>query len=1058
MRTASIPSERESGLAPALGFDNQGGRPQSGPGQDLDGRDSEKSARNGGKLALKNWRVRSRLIALIVIPTIAAIVLGGLRVTTSISSAAEYERVRTTAELTAGLSDLVNELQLERDLSARHVAQGRPATGRASLGKQYDAVDEAVGRVNARVSGAMADSGLLGALGARGETELTQIRRRIDELKSVRELATGAKTLLPAQPTIAMYSRTIADLLALHDEIIQGVSDQDLTGSAAAFAALARAKEQASRERANLAVALAVREFSAEGLNAMLAARAQFDGELATFRSEASIEQRQLYDDTVSSREKDRAAAMRARAIFLALNGLLLRNVDVSSSELGDQSTWLEASSDIVERMRTVEEQVANTLIMQSDSLQASEQRGALIAAGLSGLLLLLVLVITAVMARSLVRPLRRLRTEALSIAGQRLPETVQSMRESGEVSTTDITPIGVASDDEIGEVARAFDEVHREAVRLAGQEATLRSNVNSMFVNLSRRSQTLVERQLSLIESLEQGEQDEGRLGSLFRLDHLATRMRRNSENLLVLAGQEPARRWSQPVPLIDVVRASLSEVENYERVDLQLSAGVSVVGTSVNDVVHLIAELVENAISFSPRETKVIVSSNRIDGGGVMVSVTDIGIGMTAEELSQANWRLANPPVVDVSVSRRMGLFVVGRLALRHGIRVQLRQQDSGGLTAMVLLPENLLALTNRPGGPPSSMQSGDWAGSMASMDRPPVLASPTAPPMPSFASFEAAHQNSFASFDLGQQFNSFEASQPPFGGGQFGQAPVDTPWPGQVPPPGAADPNHGWPTTSQPDPSGWRPGQGGPRGDAGWSTGQGAPPRGDAPVWPGGQQNRDSGSDVWSTSSRGDSGGWPSAGNSGAFGRRAFDPADNTGPLPVIPDSSPMEEAKEEFLPIFAAVESDWFRKVEPAQAVQERAEEAPGTQAVQETVQLSQPPAPAPAQGSGGWSSPADVGWQAAKAASEPSLGGLTGSGLPKRVPKANLVPGTAAPDLSAAPQAPVHRPTVSPEAVRSRLASFQQGVRQGRAAARGGAGDGRPYPDFGRDVEGNKEDR
>ncbi|GAA4194372.1 nitrate- and nitrite sensing domain-containing protein [Streptosporangium oxazolinicum] len=1057
MRTASIPSERESGLAPALGFDNQGGRPQSGPGQDLDGRDSEKSARNGGKLALKNWRVRSRLIALIVIPTVAAIVLGGLRVTSSISSAAEYERVRVTAELAAGLSDLVDELQLERDLSARHVAQGRPATGRANLRKQYEEVDEVVGQVSSRLNAAMADSGLLESLGTRGETELTQIRRRIDEIKSVRELAAGTATQLPAQPTIAMYSRTMTDLLALHDEIIQGVSDQDLTGGAAAFAALTRAKEQASRERANLAVALAVREFSAEGLDAMLAARAQFEGELATFRSEASIEQRQLYDDTVSSQKKDRAAALRARAVFMALNGLPLRNVDVSRSDLGDQSTWFDASSNVIERMRTVEEQVANTLIMQSSVLQASEQRGALIAAGLSGLLLLLVLIVTAVMARSLVRPLRRLRTEALSIAGQRLPETVQGMRESGEVSTTDITPIGVASDDEIGEVARAFDEVHREAVRLAGQEATLRSNVNSMFVNLSRRSQTLVERQLSLIESLEQGEQDEGRLGSLFRLDHLATRMRRNSENLLVLAGQEPARRWSQPVPLIDVVRASLSEVENYERVDLQLSAGVSVAGTSVNDVVHLIAELVENAISFSPRETKVIVSSNRIDGGGVMVSVTDIGIGMTAEELSQANWRLANPPVVDVSVSRRMGLFVVGRLALRHGIRVQLRQQDSGGLTAMVLLPENLLAVTNRPGGPTPSMQSGDWAGSMASMDRPPVLASPTAPPIPSFASFEAAHQNSFASFDLGQQFNSFEASQPPFGGGQFGQAPVDTPWPGQVPPPGA-DPHHGWPNAAQPDPSGWRQGQGGPRGDAGmWSGGQGAPSRGDAPVWPGGQQqSRDSGSDVWSTSSRGDSGGWPSTGNSGSFGRRPFDPADNTGPLPVIPDSSPMEEAKEEFLPIFAAVESDWFKKVEPAPAVQERVEEVPEVHAVQETVQLSQPAAPA--QGSGGWSSPADVGWQAAKAASEPSLGGITGSGLPKRVPKANLVPGTAAPDLSAAPQTPVHRPTVSPEAVRNRLASFQQGVRQGRAAARGGAGDGRPYPDFGRDVEGNKEDR
>lgn len=241
--------------------------------------------------------------------------------------------------------------------------------------------------------------------------------------------------------------------------------------------------------------------------------------------------------------------------------------------------------------------------------------------------------------------------------------------------------------------------------------------------------------------------------------------------------------------------------------------------------------------------------------------------------------------------------------------------------------------------------------------------------------------------------------------------------------------------------------------------WSGAPSAPARGDAPVWPGGQ-SRDGGPDAWSDSSLrgGDSGGWPSTGDSGLFGRRPFDPADNTGPLPVIPDSSPMEEAKEEFLPIFAAVESDWFKKVEPVPAVEERGQEVEPVQpvqAVQETVQLSQPVAPA--QGNG-WSSPADVGWQAAKAASEPTRGGITGSGLPKRVPKANLVPGTAAPDLSAAPQAPVLRPTVSPEAVRNRLASFQQGVRQGRAAARGEAGDGRPYPDFGRDVEGNKEDR
>ncbi|GAA3115150.1 hypothetical protein GCM10010466_02740 [Planomonospora alba] len=1012
MRTASIPSERESRPAAASLSDAQGAPPQ---GERAAGPDA--GARRAGRLALRNWRVRSRLIALIAIPTMAALVLGGLRTVSSLGTAAEYERVRTAAELAADLSALAHELEEERDLSARFVAQGRPSAGLARLEEQHEAVDRLAGAVGDRIDlilgGDQAED-----FGDRGRTELTQIRNRVDELKSMR--ATAAETQLPALPTVDMYSQTMDNLLALHDEIVQGVADQTLTGGANAFAALARAKEKASRERAILAVALAERTFTAEGLDAFLAARAQRDSELAAFLSEATVAQRQLFDDTVSSQKKDRAESMRLRALVLANQGAPLLRVDVSRARGGDQTTWFDAATDVVERMREVEKEIADAVIARSRSLQETEQRGALIAAGLTVLLLLAVLAVTAVMARSLVKPLRRLRTEALSIAGERLPETVQSMRERGEVTSVEVRPIGVVSSDEIGEVARAFDEVHREAVRLAGEEATLRSNVNAMFVNLSRRSQTLVERQLALIESLEQGEQDEARLGSLFRLDHLATRMRRNSENLLVLAGQEPARRWSQPVPLIDVVRASLSEVENYERVELRISGGVSVAGTSVNDVVHLIAELVENAISFSPRETKVIVSSNRIDGGGVMVSVTDMGIGMTGEELAQANHRLANPPVVDVSVSRRMGLFVVGRLALRHGIRVQLRQQDSGGLTAMVLLPESLLTTVGTPAMPGmSASYSGDWGGqapsvpSLPSMDAPPVLTSPVAldASRPAFASFEAAQQ-AFNSFDAGaSRFNSFDASHSSFASGHFGRAPVDTPWPGQVP---APDPGPSWPSVSADEPGPW----------------SGVPAHGDAGGWP--QPQRE-----------------PAAGARPRGGPGAE--ADSTGPLPVVREPSPMEEAREEFLPIFAAVESDWFRKAEPVKPASPPPASEPGED-LQETASIRPP--------EDTWSSPADAGWQAARAASEPTLGGLTGAGLPKRVPKANLVPGSApsASAAPAAPQAPAPRPSVSPEAVRNRLASFQQGVRQGRAVTRGEATEADTYPRFGGDAEGSKEER
>ena len=243
--------------------------------------------------------------------------------------------------------------------------------------------------------------------------------------------------------------------------------------------------------------------------------------------------------------------------------------------------------------------------------------------------------------------------------------------------------------------MARAFDQVHREAVRLAADEAMLRGNLNAMFVNLSRRSQSLIERQLSLIDNLEQTEQDADRLSSLFRLDHLATRMRRNSENLLVLAGHEAAsRRWSQPVPLVDVLRAAISEIEQYERVVLNVQPGIQVVGQAVNDVVHLVAEIVENATTFSPEDTQVYVTGQPLTSGGVLLDITDNGVGISEQEMAHANWRLDNPPVVDVAVSRRMGLFVVGRLAARHGVRVRLRHAQSGGLTALIWLPESVAA----------------------------------------------------------------------------------------------------------------------------------------------------------------------------------------------------------------------------------------------------------------------------------------------------------------------------------------------------------------------------
>ncbi len=369
-------------------------------------------------------------------------------------------------------------------------------------------------------------------------------------------------------------------------------------------------------------------------------------------------------------------------------------------------------SNEIDSQMGSVEQ----ALSAQISSRAASLHKSALTAAIVVGVAVLLVLALslflTVLIGRSMVRPLRRLRAGALEVAGVRLPEMVRRMSEADGGGSFDVAPIDVDSSDEIGEVARAFDQVHREALRLAANEAALRGNVNAMFVNLSRRSQSLVERQIRLIDDLEQGEQDPERLSNLFQMDHLATRMRRNSENLLVLAGHDVSRRWNQPVALVDVLRAAVSEIEQYERVSMNVQPGISVRGQAVNDVVHLVAELVENATSFSSAETPVTVSGHLLNSGGVLLDISDQGVGMGAEEMAHANWRLDNPPVVDVAVSRRMGLFVVARLAARHGIRVRLRPATTGGLTALVWLPDE--TVTHEGNGSPSGLRRFERNGS--------------------------------------------------------------------------------------------------------------------------------------------------------------------------------------------------------------------------------------------------------------------------------------------------------------------------------------------------------
>jgi hypothetical protein len=253
--------------------------------------------------------------------------------------------------------------------------------------------------------------------------------------------------------------------------------------------------------------------------------------------------------------------------------------------------------------------------------------------------------------------------------------------------------PAEVDSFERPDQAARVFDQTHRDMPMPTAGDGASRGKSNAMFVNLSRRSQALVERQLRLIESLEHGEHDQQRLASLSRLNRIAMRMHRNAQNLLVLAGQEQATSWNQPVTLAHLVEAALAEVEDYQRVSFEVQPDIAVRGPAVHDAVHLLVELIDNATSFSAADMPVYIRGHVLTTGGALVDVTDRGIGMAANEMAHANQQLDNPPPPDSDIPKWMGLLVVARLAARHGIRVRLNQADLGGLTALVWLPDEIL-----------------------------------------------------------------------------------------------------------------------------------------------------------------------------------------------------------------------------------------------------------------------------------------------------------------------------------------------------------------------------
>jgi signal transduction histidine kinase len=341
--------------------------------------------------------------------------------------------------------------------------------------------------------------------------------------------------------------------------------------------------------------------------------------------------------------------------------------------------------------------------VTKSVHAQAADKRNAAILDTVLVLAAIVIaLVVVLLVARALVRPLRILRDGALKVAHTDLEEEIARVKAGGAEPTPQ--PLPVYTTEEIGQVAHAVDELHTQALLLAGDEARLRLLVNDMFETMSRRSRSLVDQQLSLIDRLERNEEDPERLDSLFRLDHLAARLRRNSANLLVLAGAQLARDQRDPVPLSTVLNAAVSEVEDYRRVEIAgLPDNSTLIGAAAGGAIHLFAELIDNALRYSPPSTPVGVSAARGGDGGVVVRIADSGLGMNDADRRMANMRLQAGGEVSPDNARHMGLFVVGRIAARHGIRVGLRgpaaNETGSGTTAEIYLPPGVLEGAGRP-----------------------------------------------------------------------------------------------------------------------------------------------------------------------------------------------------------------------------------------------------------------------------------------------------------------------------------------------------------------------
>jgi signal transduction histidine kinase len=676
--------------------------------------------RRGGCWRLRDWRLRTKITAVLLVPLVLAGVLGALRVTELVGKARDSAALARQVGFAQRIGIVVYHLQGERYRVAAMQASGR-LTDSAEVQKQVQRVDSAVTMLRAADVGSE-------AFPAAGGGQWQRVHRaalsRLSGLATFRRTTTAPNATpgdATARNAIAGYSDLIAMLLDLDRQALGGAPDS-LARQADGVKALAIAQEQASWEHAVLQAGILTDGLTAEQQVMLRTADARFDAAAEEFGQAVSPAAQQPYFTARAVGDRKR---LLDAALDRAVRGAPLETVpgDWNSAASGTVEAIWQGQSTLLSDLRR------DTAVRGDQAMREAYWDGAVVA-----VLLLLAVALLIVVVRSLLHPLRTLRTAAFDVADRRLPEAIEQLSNAAGIpGDTTVDPVPVHSREEVGQVARAFDTVHVQAVRLAAEQAKLRCSLNDVFLRLSGRNQGLLERQQRLIDEVRNQAADPELVRRMSQLDGLATRMRRHSENLLVLAGGTVRRGADAAAPVLDVLSAAVAETEDDQRVMVGPPPAAMVIGPVATDLIHLIAELLDNAVSATPRGAGVTLDGTLTEDKGLLVEVTDAGTGLSPEELQAINAWLVSAPAADVPAAGQAGLLVVRELAAQHGITVRLRQRLGGkGITATVLLPPALVIVDLRvsvarpePAATPSGNMSAPIASALEGASQAPATA---------------------------------------------------------------------------------------------------------------------------------------------------------------------------------------------------------------------------------------------------------------------------------------------------------------------------------------------